>query len=200
MKSPDGENDPVALIPLVIAGDRDALDGWFRQERAPVYRICFGFLADSTEAEDLCQDAMVKLMDNLPQWRRERPYRAWRNSIVSNLCRDRLRRRNVRRRAERRAAEEPSPERLPRPEAAAEQGELRTLLTEALLALPEREREVFVLRDLEGVATSEVADSLGIQASSVRSLLTLARRRLRERLAHRLPVGACGDRNGGRDD
>ena len=57
--------------------------------------------------------------------------------------------------------------------------ELRTLLATSLGRLSEREREVFVLRDLDGATTEATAEALGITHGTVRSLLSLARRRLR---------------------
>ena len=66
------------------------------------------------------------------------------------------------------------------------------MVGEALEALSEREREAFVLRDLEGLSTQDTADAMGVGASTVRSLLTLARRRLRDRLAPTLAPDAGG--------
>ena len=155
------------------------MDGWYRREHPGVFRLCFGFLADYAEAEDLAQDAMLRLLDRLPRWDPQRPYSAWRNTVVLNLCRDHLRSRKVRRRAEQQLAELPARPAGPAPEQAATQAEIRDALHAALGALPPREREAFVLRDLEGQETADAAAAMGVAESSVRSLLTLARRRLR---------------------
>lgn len=182
--------DPAELearLPAVLAGEPDAIDAWYRWEHPRVHRLCFGFLADPAEADDLAQDAMLHLLDHLPRWDRRRPYAAWRNAVVLNRCRDRLRRLAARRRAEDGAAAERLPARLPAPDAEAQRSEVRAILAEALGALSPREREAFVLRDLEGCATDAVAEAMGVAPSSVRSLLTLARRRLRGLLGERLP-------------
>ena len=179
---------PEALALALLAQDprdpRDpgALDAWFRAEHPSVWRICFGLLADAAEADDLAQDAMLHLHDHLEAWDPERPYGTWRNAVVANLCRDRLRRLATRRTAERVAAEQGLPDRLPRPDDEASAAEVREVLRKALGSLTEREREVFVLRELQGVATRDTATALGITESTVRSLLTLARRRLRKLL------------------
>mgnify|MGYP000294612752 CR=1 FL=1 len=60
---------------------------------------------------------------------------------------------------------------------------LGSLIDRTLVLLPPREREVFVLVDLEGSSPKEAADVLDVAASTVRAALTLARRRLREALA-----------------
>lgn len=170
-------------IAAALAGEAEALDGWFREHHPAVYRLCLGFLADAVEAEDLCQDAMLHLLDRLQHWDPARSFTAWRNSIVLNLCRDRLRKLKRRERAERGAA----PLRLPKPDPAPEDGlarrELQQVLQTALRSLPPREREAFVLRDLEGAETAEVASAMEVSESTVRSLTTLARRRLRGLLA-----------------
>ena len=184
------------LVRAVVSGSPDALDRWYRREHPEVYRLCFGFLADAAEAEDAAQDAMLHLHDRLARWTGERPWRPWRDAVVLNLCRDRLRRTGARERAHLRSAtdgERPAAGVLPDPSHELERAEVRAALEAALAELPPREREAFVLRDLEQIGTAEAAELLGIEAGSVRSLLTLARRRLRGLLAERLPgVGGGG--------
>jgi RNA polymerase sigma-70 factor (ECF subfamily) len=184
------------LLPGVLEGDAAAIDAWFRGEHPHVWRLCLGFLADEAEAEDVAQEAMLHLLDRLEAWDRARPYRAWRNTVVLNLCRDRVRRLDARRRAHERAAEvrEEEPRAvLPDPHDEAARAETLEVLRETLAALSPREREAFVLRDLEGCTTEEAAEQLGVTPSSVRSLLTLARRRLRGLLAERLGVAPGGE-------
>ncbi|MCB9898917.1 MAG: sigma-70 family RNA polymerase sigma factor [Planctomycetes bacterium] len=174
-------------LPALQRGDPDAIDAFCRAEHPIVWRLCLGFLADAHEAEDAAQDALLRLLDRLPAYQPGRGWGAWRNTVVLNLCRDRARRRTSRADAEDRAQRLELPPRLPRPDELAETAELAALVRAALSHLPPREREAFVLRDLEGVPTDEAARVLGIGESSVRSLVTLARRRLRNLLAPRLP-------------
>jgi RNA polymerase sigma-70 factor (ECF subfamily) len=191
---PSGAGGPgPELLSAVLAGAPEAVDAWFRAEHPEVYRLCFGFLAHRAEAEDVAQEAMLHLLDRLGTWDRARSYRAWRTTLVLNRCRDRVRRLDARRSAER-VASAARPERLdPHPQASLEQHEVAEILRLALGALSPREREAFVLRDLEGLETAEVARALEITESSVRSLLTLARRRLRECLG---PILDAGGRHG----
>jgi len=184
-----------ATVQSVLAGSAEAVDRWFRGEHPQVFRLCLGFLADEAEAEDAAQDAMLQLYDRLGAWDQTRPWRGWRNAVVLNLCRDRLRRADARRRAHERAlSEREGPQRglLPDPGDELERAEVREVLRATLEALSPREREAFVLRDLEGHSTDEVAALLGVADSSVRSLLALARRRLRSILGERLPGLAGG--------
>ncbi|MFT5290123.1 MAG: RNA polymerase sigma-70 factor (ECF subfamily) [Planctomycetota bacterium] len=176
----------------LLRGEPEAFDHWFRAEHPVVWRLCFGFLAQDAEADDLAQEALLRLHDRLNLWDQARDYGAWRNTLVANLCRDRLRRQSTRQAAEATAAKAGLPDRMPAPEDPAQAADVRRVLTEALGKLSPREREVFVLRDLEGHSAETVSASLGITQSSVRSLGTMARRRLRELLAPRLTGFAIG--------
>lgn len=189
-ESQAGESPDLAAV---LAGDPVAIDRWYRAEHPAVWRLCLGFLGSAAEAEDVAQEAMLKLHDQLERWDPALPFRPWRNSLVLNLCRDRMRRHDARKRAEDRAAELTERGAVESPSARIEQQELRGLLQRALCALTEREREAFVLRELEGLATVEVASVMEVTESSVRSLLTLARRRLRELLGKQVPELAGGE-------
>ncbi len=181
-QGPARDTEPGPLAARLRAGDTEALGAWYQAEHPRIYRLCLAFLADATEADDLAQDAMLHLADRLQLWDPRRPYEPWRTRVVLNLARDRRRR----------AAARPTsplvdlPARLPAPESLAEGNETRALVQAALAHLPEREREAFVLHDLEGWDTAAVSETMEIVPSSVRSLVTLARRRLRTLLGPRL--------------
>jgi RNA polymerase sigma factor (sigma-70 family) len=176
------------LLRAVRAGAPEAVDAWFRAEHPEVYRLCFGFLAHAADAEDVAQESILHLLDHMPEWETARSYRAWRTTLVLNLCRDRLRRSEARRTAEEGAAAARTERARPGAEDALQRAEVEAVLALGLRALPPREREAFVLRDLEALETDEVARLLAISASSVRSLVTLARRRLRDVIGTRLAL------------
>ena len=184
------------LFRAASRGAPEALDAWFRSEHPGVYRLCLGFLADAGEAEDVAQEAMLHLLDQHGAYDASRPYPTWRDSVVLNRCRDRLRRNAARERAHAGAADRVSSTAESDPHAELEQREVQAILMESLSALSPREREVFVLRDLEERSTTESAATLGVGQSTVRSLLTLARRRLRGVLEQRLP-GISGEESHG---
>jgi RNA polymerase sigma-70 factor (ECF subfamily) len=175
---------PTSIPPEPENRHGNSPEDFFRRERPVVYRLCFGFLLDSAEADDAAQEALLKLHDSLSSFDRSKSWESWRNSVVWNHCRDRLRKARVRKKAEARSAL-PSRDEIdpaPGPEGAYASAESIALLRAALGSLSEREREVFVLRDLEGQESREVAAVLGITEGTVRSLLCLARKRLRETL------------------
>lgn len=177
-------------------GDPEAISRWYELEFPVVWRLSLGVLADGVAAEDLAQETMLHLQDKLGQWDPERAYTTWRNRVVINRGRDRLRRDSARVRAEERADESRSNQALPDPSDHAQAQETQAILQDCLAALSPREREVFVLRDLEERSTKEVAELLDIGVSSVRSLSTLARRRVRGLLMRRAP-GLVADMEAG---
>ncbi len=185
------------LLSEAARGRPEAQDRWFRAEFPCVFRLCLGFLADAAAAEDLAQDAMLHLLDRLDRWNPQRPYQAWRTTVVLNLCRDHLRKRGVRQRAEDQLRLLPESNALPDPHEAASGRELREVITRALAQLPPRERVAFVLRDLEHQETAAVAIAMEIEPATVRSLLTLARRRLRGILGPALAMGPQRSVGGG---
>lgn len=189
------ETDLVPSLALrVRAGSESAIGPWFEAESPRIFRICLGILASRREAEEMAQESLAHLLEVIPDWPTEVPYLRWSTTVVANLCRDRLRRRTSRHRAEARASEVgatlPSP--LPDPSDAAAAAEVQRVLIEALRVLPPREREVFVLRDLEGQEFADIAAVLGSPEGTVRALLSTGRERLRALLGPRLHVRAGG--------
>ena len=178
------------LIRAVLGGNSAAWGEFYRNEYPRVYRLCYGFLVDTAEAEDVAQDAMLQIVDRLSTFDQSRRFDTWRNTVAANLCRDRLRRKASRKRAEEAAAEVEALRPPPRendPSNAVTRSEILELLKSSLASLTPREREVFVLRDLEGASSSEAAHVLEVSEGTIRSLLCLARRRLRTLLGPRLP-------------
>ena len=160
----------------------EGLGPWYAAVHPGVLRLCRGFLASRTSAEDVAQDVMLKLHDALPQWDPTRPFGAWCRSAVLNHCRNQMRSEARRRVHEENAGRGWALAHAPSPETLAESGELSSRIDEALEILPPREREVFVLVDLEGLSSVDAAATLEVAASTVRASLSMARRRLREAL------------------
>ena len=138
----------------------------------------------------------MQIGGDIPDWDPARPYAPWRTRVVLNLAREAQRSRDRRTHHEEAAGARWHARALPDPGEVAAARDVRRVLEDSLASLPDREREVFVLVDLEGSTPSEAAELLGIAGSTVRAALSLARRRLRARLAPRLghegPLGAGG--------
>lgn len=183
------ENDLTYGLALQVrAGSESAIGPWFDVEAPRIFRICLGFLTSPLDAQEMAQECLAHLLDALSEWSPEVSYRRWSTTVVANLCRDRLRRRGARNRALATATEIgaslPTP--LPDPSDLAAAKEVQRILIEALKVLPPREREVFVLRDLEGQEFVDIAAALGSPESTVRALLSTGRERLRALLGPKL--------------
>jgi RNA polymerase sigma-70 factor (ECF subfamily) len=138
---------------------------------------------NAAEAEDVAQDAMMRLWKIAPEWRQgEAKVSTWLYRVVANLCTDRLRR------SGRTVAMEGAPE--PADETpGAEQGLIAAdrvaALDAALGALPERQRQAVVLRHLEGLGNPEIAAIMDMSVEAVESLTARGKRGLAQRLAPR---------------
>jgi len=137
-------------------------------------------LRDTGEAEDVAQEAFVRVWRNAGAWQPGRArFDTWLHTVVLNLCRDRLRRR-------REATGDTMPEPVdPTPNAetgliAAEQG---NAVTAAITELPERQREAILLVHYQDMSGAEAASVLDISVEALESLLARGRRTLRSRLA-----------------
>lgn len=135
-------------------------------------------LGDGAEAEDVAQEAMLRLWRAAPGWRAgEAQVSTWLYRVVTNLCTDRLRARK-RRPA---AALDEAPE-VPDGAKGAEAGMMEAdrmgALQAALDALPERQRQAVVLRHIEGLGNPEIAAVMDIGVEAVESLTARAKRAL----------------------
>lgn len=132
-------------------------------------------LGDRIEAEDVTQEAMLRLWQMAPKWRQgEAMVTTWLYKVVSNLCIDRLRRRRhspLDAAAEAEAPDPPAFERL------VEKDRLRALDI-ALSMLPERQRQAVVLRHLEEFGNAEIASLMEIGIEAVESLVARGKRNL----------------------
>lgn len=132
-------------------------------------------LADRAEAEDVTQEAMLRLWKLAPEWRSgEAKVSTWLYRVVSNLCTDRLRRvRGV----DIDAVPEPE-DNQPAADERLQQATRMAALDKALATLPDRQREAVVLRHIEGLSNPEIAEILDISIEAVESLTARGKRAL----------------------
>jgi RNA polymerase sigma-70 factor, ECF subfamily len=151
----------------------DAFDRVVRQRGAQLLRIAYRMLGNWADAEDLAQDVFLRLHRHGLDFPNEAVLGAWLYRVTVNLCVDRSR--------GKRATEELPELRAGSPSAEAEllRNEQKRLLMTALTALPPKERAAVVLREIEGLATTDVAEILGSSEGTVRSQISKALTRLR---------------------
>ena len=179
------------LIAQVQRGQHEVFYELVRPYERRVYAAAMAILRNETDAEDVAQEAMLKALANIGQFRAEARFSTWLIQITVNEA-------LMRRRRERAGMIEgiddhrdDEGEYTPRdfadwreiPSEALERKEVRQKLAEALASLDRKYREVFILRDMEQLNIQETAEALGISIASVKTRLLRARLMLRDLLA-----------------
>lgn len=168
------------LVGRVLRGDADAYGVLVSRHMRRAFAVAYRILEHREDAEDVVQDALIRALERLDQLDRSRPFRPWLLRIVVNVALNHRRARGIR-------ATRPIPDATAAgdalPDRAAEDAELRARLQDALDALPERQRTIVQLVDLEGLTSAEVGDVVELSPGTVRWHLYQARKTLRAALA-----------------
>lgn len=162
-------------------GEAGDLAAMFRQYRLPAFRFALQMLGNREDAMDVTQEAFIRLHRHWHRRDPERPFAPWLYAILRNLAIDLLRQRG-RHRTEDAQAAALHPSSAPGPEVLAERDERRRAVWAAIASLPPMLREAVILRDLHGLSYAEMAEALGVPASTVASRLHDARTALRKKL------------------
>ena len=174
--------DDEALLVLFANGDPAAARLLTSRLAPGVHGHAWRMLGDQAEAEDVTQEAMLKLWRIAPDWRPgEAKVSTWLYRVTANLATDRLRRRR-RRPVDLDAIPEPEDD-TPGVERQLQDKTRAHALREALSTLPDRQREAVVLRHLEGLANPEIAEVMGVGVEAVESLTARGRRGLAKALS-----------------
>lgn len=155
------------LMAAIARGEEHALAVLIERHAGGLLGFLLRVSHDRDDAEDLLQDTWMRVARGARSFDPARRVRPWLYGIAANLARDSFRRRTVRARAGRETRGDAAPQALFRP---IERIDMR----ERLLRLPDRLREVLVLRFYEGFDEAEMADALGIPRGTVKSRLHAA--------------------------
>lgn len=186
MSDPSPQTDAMPDDALLIAyanGDARAAAELTQRLAPRVLAQAARLLGDRAEAEDVTQEAMVRLWRIAPDWRQgEAQVSTWLYRVTANLCIDRQRKSG--RTAPLDEAGDPADER-PNTEASLIDAERAQALQDALATLPDRQREAVVLRHIEGYSNPEIAAVMDIGVEAVESLTARGKRALKAALAGR---------------
>ena len=191
MNTSSAPRDEAQMIASILAGQTHLFHELVRPYERSVFAMAMSFLHNQADAEDAAQEAFLKAFRNLSAFRAEAKFSTWLISIALNEARSRIR--------GKRAAptvsidedpEEPgqfSPAMLRDwreiPSEALERQEVRLLLQDAIAALPDNYRTVFLLRDVDNLSTNDAAAVLNISVASLKVRLHRARMMLQKSLA-----------------
>lgn len=179
------------LLAAAKAGDRAALSKLLAQYEGPIYRFGTALCGDPERAKDVLQETLLAMARGLPDFRGGSSLSTWAYTIARRFC---IKARRKRRHApelvslegtdaddDRPAVDAPAPD--PQPDQALAERRIGAAVQEAIARLEPAQREVLVLRDVEGLSASEVAEVLDLSVQAVKSRLHRARLTVRETLA-----------------
>ncbi len=183
------------LIDQIRAGRTDALEALVSRYERRVYNLAYRMLGNKEDAEDVLQDTFLNVIRSIDGFRSRSSFSTWLYRVAANAALTKLRQRSKREKSEGEFLDQVysvtesahSDSKLvdwsDRPAERLLDQEARQVMDEAISELPEIYRVVFVLRDVQGLPASEVAEILDLSVPAVKSRLHRARLYLRNRLS-----------------
>ena len=163
------------LVERVLKGDRAAFECLVRRYQASLFRRACWMGLDADTAADMVQDSFLRAYESLTSCREPDKFHSWAAQILRNKCLDYLKS------AARRSV--PLPDMLPEhsrnPEMQAEQSALRRELEKGIAALPEEQREAFLMKHVEDLSYDEMSEITGASVSALKMRVQRAREFLR---------------------
>ena len=173
-----GDESPAVdavLLDGVAAGDETAFTALVDRHYSLVFRLSARVLGNAADAEDVTQEAFVKLWRNPPELRNKSALKGWLARVARNLAIDRLRRARNTSDSELELLVDPSTA----PDGHLRHGQAANEVSAALAQLPERQRTALQLTYFEALGNQETASVMDISVEAVESLLSRARKTLR---------------------
>ncbi|NMD30915.1 MAG: sigma-70 family RNA polymerase sigma factor [Chloroflexi bacterium] len=176
MKIPDSE-----WLPLALQGNEEAFTRVVEHYQTPVYNLCYRMLGSPQEAEDAAQETFWRAYRNLNRYDPNRSFMTWILSIAAHYCIDQHRRQRINMLPLEGYVEDTSPDPAPNPEAYASQSEEAAVLRSLLDGLNPQDRAAIILRYWYDLSEMEIAQTLNLTVSAVKSRLHRARITLGQR-------------------
>lgn len=167
-------------------GDEEAFSRIVEAYQRPVYNLCYRMLGNHTLAEDAAQETFLRAFKGLRRYDPQRRFVTWLLSIASHHCIDRLRRRKLRLVPLEELHSAPQiADAAPGPESTLAKAEQEQELRRSILHLASTDRAAIVLHYWHGLSYAEVAETLSLTISAVKSRMHRARRELAEHMLNR---------------
>jgi len=189
---PAGPSDE-ALMARFIEGDARAFETLLGRHKKPVYRFIYRYVSQKETADEVFQDSLMKLVRAASSYQRGARFSVWMYTIVRNTIYDRLRRERHRRQM--RELDRPLegggtvtlgdtiPGNSPDGEEEARKQELQERLASAVHELNSDQREVFIMRQYQGLAFKEIAEIMDCPVNTAKTRMRYALEALRRELA-----------------
>jgi len=197
MTRAEGGPTDEALMMAYQRGDKQAFTLLVRRHQSALFHFTVRQIGTPGVAEEVVQEAFVRVVQNAADFKHEARFTTWVYTIVRNLCIDHLRKRALRKHPSldqpvksKDGAEGDGPslgERTEDPNASVEREatgkELAVKIAAAVEALPDDQREVFLLREASNLPFKEIADITGVPENTVKSRMRYALERLQQALS-----------------
>lgn len=192
-RQPLEQKDDSELLTAYARGDVGAFEVLLARHRRPLFNFLLRSVRDHDRAEDLMQEVFLRIIQNAADFQGQSKFTTWMYTIARNLCVDHARKMTHRRHASLDATPAgqdgaPLSERIPNvapsTDRSAAAPEMRQRIALAVEALPEEQREVFLMRQLQGLGFAEIASVVGVSENTIKSRMRYALERLQDALAN----------------
>lgn len=194
-----GSGEPMAyevdeiLIKRCKRGKIDAFEKLMKKYEKKVYSLCYRFTGNYDDANDLAQETFIKLYNSISKFKGKSAFSTWLYRVTTNVCLDELRKRknnlplsldNPQENEEGDEIYLNPPDQSYNPEIIAEKNDLKQIVHKGIGRLPEQQRIIIILREMEELSYEEISEILDLSIGTVKSRLNRARKNLKQILTH----------------
>ena len=172
------------IIEKVLGGDANAFEELVLKYEKTVYNLALRMVGDRDDASDMTQEAFIKDYGSLSSFRGDSKFSVWIYRITTNVCLDFLRSNSRKQQVSLTVSDDDEDAQLdiPDPEADPEQQLIKKIsmqsVEEGLKTLPDKQRQILVMRELGGMSYAEIGAALSLEEGTVKSRIFRARKRL----------------------
>ena len=172
------------IIEKVLGGDANAFEELVLRYEKTVYNLALRMVGDRDDAFDMTQEAFIKAYGSLSSFRGDSKFSVWIYRITTNVCLDFLRSKSRKQQVSLTVSDDDEDAQLdiPDPKADPEQQLIKKIsmqsVEEGLKTLPDKQRQILVMRELGGMSYAEIGKALSIEEGTVKSRIFRARKRL----------------------
>lgn len=173
------------IIEKVLGGDANAFEELVLKYEKTVYNLALRMVGDRDDAFDMTQEAFIKAYGSLSSFRGDSKFSVWIYRITTNVCLDFLRSKSRKQQVSLTVSDDDDEDAqldIPDPKADPEQQLIKKIsmqsVEEGLKTLPDKQRQILVMRELGGMSYAEIGAALSLEEGTVKSRIFRARKRL----------------------
>lgn len=173
------------IIEKVLGGDANAFEELVLRYEKTVYNLALRMVGDRDDASDMTQEAFIKAYGSLSSFRGDSKFSVWIYRITTNVCLDFLRSKSRKQQVSLTVSDDDDEDAqldIPDPKADPEQQLIKKIsmqsVEEGLKTLPDKQRQILVMRELGGMSYAEIGGALSLEEGTVKSRIFRARKRL----------------------